>query len=212
MADFCLPAVVVAAAALLGRSGLSHVLHRNTLRSLLDRQALLPNPVRRIVADGLGPVELTLAVAMAAALVGAAVETVGTSVTGGATAALGAAFAGLLLALARTRPGTPCGCHGATDLDDAGIGPLDGLRAGVVVAGGLALAGGAAARLAALDAGQTATVVLAGLALAAVIDVAARIQPATSPTPRSDLRSPFGGSEIGGRNRRPADLGRGTSS
>ena len=58
-----------------------------------------------------------------------------------------------------------------------------------MIGGGLALAGGAASRLAALAAGQTATVLLAGLALAAVIDVAARIQPspqsATSPTPPS---------------------------
>ena len=73
--------------------------------------------------------------------------------------------------------------------DEAGISPLDGLRAGIVIGGGLALAGGAASRLAALGAGQTATVLMAGLALAAVIDVAARIQPppqsATSPTPPS---------------------------
>lgn len=185
MVDFALPTLVTAATALLGRSGASHLRHRTALRALLDRQALLPNRVRPIVAAGLGPIELVLAAAMAVALVGGGA----TVLVGGVVATVGLSFSGLLLALARTRPGTPCGCHGATGPDEAGISPLDGLRAGIVIGGGLALAGGAASRLAALGAGQTATVLLAGLALAAVIDVAARIQPspqsATSPTPSS---------------------------
>jgi len=186
MAGFTLPALTVAAAALLARSGVPHLHHRRALRRLLDRQALLPTPVHRIVAVGLGPVELTLAVTTVAALVGAVadVEIVDTTLIGGATAALGAAFAVLLLALARTRPTTPCGCGGVVDDDpDAGgVGPLDALRAGIVLAGGLALAGPAATRLASLDAVATATVLVAGLALAAVVDVAARIRPGTRPS------------------------------
>lgn len=178
MADFALPALVTAAAAFLARSGVSHLVHRHALRTLLDRQALLPSWLRPIVADGLGPVELTFALAMATALVGA----VDTDAIGASVTVLGAAFAVFLLALARTRPTTPCGCGGGTGPDDEGVGPLDGLRAGIVVGGGLALAGGAATRLAGLDAYETATVVVAGLALAAVVDVAARVRP---PSPQT---------------------------
>lgn len=175
MAGFALPALTVAAAVLLARSGVPHLHHRRALRRLLDQQALLPTPLRASVAVALGPVELALAAATVAALVGGiATEVVGALVTG-----LGAAFSVLLVGLARRRPATPCGCGGPTGPDDGGVGPLDALRAGTVLAGGLTLIGGAADRLAALGAAEAATTVIAGVATAAVIDVAARVRPPT---------------------------------
>lgn len=178
MADFALPTLVTAAAAFLARSGVPHLRHRAALRALLDRQGLLAPALRGSVAVGLGPVELALAAATGVALLG----DTATVPVGGLLATVGTAFATFLVVLARTRPATPCGCGGVTEPDDEGVGPLDGLRAGVVIASGVALAAGGAARLNGIAAAEAATVLVAGMALAAVIDVAARVRPGSPAT------------------------------
>jgi hypothetical protein len=180
MADFLLPTLAVAATALLLRAGAAHLAHPGALREVLDRQDLVPPRLRRPLAVGLGGVELALGLVAGVALVG----DTGSSSTGLVVAVLGAAFTAFLLVLRQARPAAPCGC-GGTDAELAGVGPVDLGRAAVVLAGGLALAAGAAGRLAGLEASEQATTVVAGVAVVVVVDGAARVR-----APRSSPRSP----------------------
>jgi hypothetical protein len=167
MADFLLPSLAVAAVALLLGAGATHLAHPGRLRVALDRQDLVRLGLRRPLAVLLGGVESAVALAAAVALV---TET-GSAAAGLAVAAAGAGFSAFLLILIRLRPGAPCGCGGD---GEGAVGPADVARSATVLLGGLALAGGAASRLADLASAERATVLLAGVALAAAVDVTAR--------------------------------------
>lgn len=180
MADFALPAFTVAAVAVLLRSGLGHLHHRAGLRSALDRQDLVPVRLRSPLAGGLGPLETTLGLALGATLVTDAASVL----VGGLTMALGGAFLVFLALLGRAHPDAPCGCVATATEVAGGVGALDGLRAGLVLAGGLAAWVGAADRLADLTAVEAATTAVAGLAVAAVADVAAQARSSNPPAER----------------------------
>jgi hypothetical protein len=160
--EFLLPTLVIGGVVLLVRSGVEHLGHRRRLALALDEQDLLPPGLRRLVAAGLGPIELAVAT-----LGGIALATgTGVGVASVALGALGLGFGAFLIAVHRLRPGAPCGCSG----DDDSTGASDGLRAGLVLAAGLSLA---AAQPIGLAGGELTTVLVAGLAISAVVDVTA---------------------------------------
>jgi hypothetical protein len=184
MAAFLLPTLAVAVATLLLHAGTTHLRHPGALREALDRQDLLASRLRRPLAVSLGGVELAVGLAAAVVLVG----DTGSPTAGLVVAALGVAFTTFLLVLRQARPEAPCGCGGTHAADDAGVGPVDVGRALLVLGGGLALATGAPGRLAGLDPIELATTIVAGIAVAAVVDVAARVRPPTT-SPRSPIPS-----------------------
>ncbi len=180
---FLLPTLGVAAVALLARSGILHLAAPAALHQVLERQARLPSPLRTLVARALGPTEIVVGGAVAAALATDRAELV----TGAGVAAviLGLCFLATMALVLGRRPAAPCGC-GAPD--DRPAHPAALARSVLVLAGGLALLAGAAQELAALAAGETTTVVLAGVAVALAADGVADALSAPGPLPDGGTR------------------------